>query len=557
MKRITAAIFTLLILVSVFPSGIISQERARVRLDSTAIMQALEVIGLDFTIEEISQMMRGVSGNISNYEQIRDVTIPNSVAPALVFNPFPAGFFVPLGSRAISWPVPTGLQRPPSDTDLAFLPMYELAHLIRTGQVTSTQLTRIYLDRLKKHNDTLLCVVTLTEELALRQAAKADNEIRRGIYRGPLHGIPYGVKDLMAVPGYPTTWGAMPYKDQELIEKATVVTKLEEAGAVLVAKLSSGALAMGDVWFGGTTRNPWNTQQGSSGSSAGPASATAAGLVAFALGTETLGSIVSPSTRCGVTGLRPTYGRVSKYGTMALSWSMDKIGPICRTSLDCAMVLSVIQGQDPLDPSTVNAGFGWLTMADLSTLRIGYLKEFFDTEYAFKKNDSIALETFRELGANLTEVTLPRDLPVSALRIILNAEAAAAFDELTRSNRDSLLVSQGAWAWPNSFRTARLIPAVEYIQANRVRSQLIEQTNKWLMQYDLIIAPSFGGDQMTLTNLTGHPCLCVPTGFDEKGNPTSISLIGNLLQEGLLCSIGYLYQEKTGYYRMKPPKFAH
>ena len=313
---------------------------------------------------------------------------------------------------------------------------------------------------------------------------------------------------------------------------------------------------MGDVWFGGTTRNPWNLKRGSSGSSAGPASATAAGLVAFAIGTETLGSIVSPSTRCGVTGLRTTYGRVGRTGTMALSWSMDKIGPICRNAVDCAIVLSAIHGLDSQDPATTSTGFSYQQIKSLKGLKIGYLKNYFDQNSSSKKTDSLALVYFRELGANLIPVTLPEQFPVQAMRIILSAEAAAAFDGLTLSNRDSLLNAQEAFDWPNTFRTARLIPAVEYIQANRIREQLIIETNKIMQDFDLIITPTFAGNQLTLTNLTGHPCLVIPNGFDKDGNPLSISLIGNLYREDILCEAGSLYQDKTGYFKIKPILFS-
>jgi Asp-tRNA(Asn)/Glu-tRNA(Gln) amidotransferase A subunit family amidase len=348
----------------------------------------------------------------------------------------------------------------------------------------------------------------------------------------------------------------MPYKDQRIEETAHVIKKLNDAGAVLVAKLTSGALAMGDVWFGGTTRNPWNLKRGSSGSSAGPASATAAGLVAFAIGTETLGSIVSPSTRCGVTGLRTTYGRVGRSGTMALSWSMDKIGPICRSAIDCAIVLNSIQGSDSGDPATRETGFSYKPIQSLKGLKIGYLKTLFDEKSPNNKSDSAALEVFRSLGANLIPLELPGQYPIDAMRLILTAEAAAAFDDLTLSNRDSLLNAQKDYDWPNTFRTARLIPAVEYIQANRIREQLIIETNRILSQYDLVITPSFAGDQLTLTNLTGHPCLVLPDGFDKNGNPLSISLIANLYREDILCEVGSLYQDKTQIFRKKPEYFS-
>ncbi|MGH7457039.1 MAG: amidase, partial [bacterium] len=353
----------------------------------------------------------------------------------------------------------------------------DLAELIRTRRVTSTQLTQMYLDRLKKYGPKLECVVTLTEERALEQARRADEEIAAGKYRGPLHGIPYGAKDLLAAKGYKTTWGSVPYKDQMIDADATVIQRLEKAGAVLVAKTTLGELAWGDVWFGGKTRNPWNLEQGSSGSSAGSASATSAGLVAFSIGTETWGSIVSPSTRCGVTGLRPTYGRVSRAGAMALSWSMDKIGPICRTVEDCALVFNAIYGPDGVDQTVADLPFNYNPSVKLSQLRIGYLQSAFERDTTNKVNNEAVLAKLRELGANLTPIELP-DYPINDLAFILSAEAAAAFDELTRSGKDDLLVRQIKNAWPNAFRVSRFIPAVEYIQANRVRYLVIQAMAK-------------------------------------------------------------------------------
>jgi Asp-tRNA(Asn)/Glu-tRNA(Gln) amidotransferase A subunit family amidase len=384
----------------------------------------------------------------------------------------------------------------------------------------------------------------------------ADKEIAAGRYRGTLHGIPYGIKDLLAVRGTKTTWGAGPYKEQTIDVTATVVAKLEAQGAVLLAKLSMGALAWGDVWYGGTTKNPWNPRQGSSGSSAGSASATSAGLVAFAIGTETHGSIVSPSTRCGVTGLRPTYGTVSRYGAMALSWSMDKIGPICRSALDCGIVLNAIRGEDGQDLSVRTSAFIYDHKRPLKSLRVGYLKSLFDNSYSNHSNDSISLAVFRSFGIAPTAVALPDGLPISALSIILTCEAAAAFEELTLTNRDTLLTVQKRQAWPNVFRAARFIPAVEYINANRVRQILIEQCQAVMKDYDVIIAPSFGGQQLLITNLTGHPCLVMPNGFNDQGSPTSISLIGRLYGDADLVMLGRAYQEATSWDEQHPPMFG-
>ncbi len=557
MKQLSKIFFTAMMVVLSSSIEANSQEVKIGLPDTVAIRNALDLIGLPFTAAEILQMRKEIADQKASFESLRKTTIPNQWSPSLTFSPLPPGYVKPVFRDRPEWPEVEKIKKPENEVDIAFLTVQELAKLISSKQITSTELTKLYIKRLKKYNDTLLCVVTLTEELALKQAAQADREIAAGNYRGLLHGIPYGVKDLMSVPGYPTTWGAMPYKDQTLNETAHVVMKLTEAGAVLVAKLTSGALAMGDVWFGGTTRNPWNLKRGSSGSSAGPASATAAGLVAFAIGTETLGSIVSPSTRCGVTGLRTTFGRVGRSGTMALSWSMDKIGPICRNSLDCAIVLNAIQGLDKQDPATSDTGFSFKPFKSLKGLKIGYLKSLFDQNSPGRLSDSVALQVFRELGADLIPVELPGQFPINAMRIILTAEAAAAFDDLTLSNRDSLLNGQNDYDWPNTFRSARLIPAVEYIQAIRIREQLIIETNKIVQNYDLIITPSFAGDQLTLTNLTGHPCLVIPSGFDKNGNPLSISLISNLYREDILCAAGYLYQNKTQIFRKKPSFFSN
>jgi len=446
--------------------------------------------------------------------------------------------------------------RPETSEEIAFLTVEELSQLIRNGDLTSVELTQIYLDRLRKYGDTLHCVVTITENLALEQAERADREIAQGNYRGPLHGIPYGVKDLLAVEGYKTTWGAMPYREQIIDQTATVVKKLEEAGAVLVAKLSMGALAMGDIWFGGVSRNPWNPEQGSSGSSAGSASATSAGLVGFSLGTETLGSIVSPSTRCGVTGLRPSFGRVSRTGAMALSWSMDKIGPICRSADDCALVFDVIRGSDGIDNTVVDKAFNYNFNADIKNLKIAYLKDEFRGDYENRENDLEVLSVFNRMGVDLIPVEMNfEDIPLSSLRIILYAEAAAAFDELTRTGLDSLLTAQDEWSWPNTFRAARFIPAVEYIQANRYRTLLMEEMGKLMKDYDVLITPSFRGNQLLVTNLTGHPCVVVPNGFNEENSPASICFIGRLYDEASILLAASKYQEATGFDEMHPPLF--
>jgi Asp-tRNA(Asn)/Glu-tRNA(Gln) amidotransferase A subunit family amidase len=511
-----------------------------------------KIIGLHFTPKERRLMKGNLEENAADYAKLHQVPLANSVPPAIQFSPIIPGLRFEKEQGSFSYREDSSVQRPDNLEDLAFYPVTALAALMRTRKVTSTELTRMYLGRLKKYGPGLECVITLTEELALAQAKRADEEIAAGRYRGPLHGIPWGAKDLLATKGIKTTWGAMPYKDQMIDTNATVVDRLEQAGAVLVAKLTMGALAWGDVWFGGRTRNPWDYERGSSGSSAGSASATAAGLVGFAIGTETWGSIVSPSTQCGVTGLRPTYGRVSRSGAMALSWSMDKIGAIGRSAEDCALVFEAISGPDGKDLTVVDLPFNWDPASDLRSIRVGYLKKAFEEDYPTKKNDEASLEVLKKLGVELIPFDLPEDLPVDALGFILNAEAAAAFDELTRTHKDDLMVRQGKNAWPNVFRQARFIPAVEYIQANRVRTLLMEEMALRLKDLDVYVAPSFGGNNLLLTNLTGHPAVVVPNGFNEKGLPTSISFIGNLFEEAKALRLAQAFEEATPFHLKHP-----
>jgi len=510
---------------------------------------------LSFTQAERDSLLRGLEDYQKSFQAIHQYKLPNSTAMSLVFDPIPMGMQLETVQKPIDWGLPKEVALPANKEELAFYPVYKLSVLIRTKKITSTELTQLYLKRIKKYSDTLQCAITLLEDIALKQAKLADDEIAKGKYRGPLHGIPYGIKDLLSVEGVETTWGAAPYKGQVFSETATVVKKLEAAGAVLVVKLTMGALAMGDIWFGGVTKNPWNLKEGSSGSSAGSASATVAGLVAFAIGTETLGSIVSPSTRCGASGLRPTFGRVSKYGAMALSWSMDKIGPITRSALDGAIVLDAIRGTDGLDNQVRNAAFNYSAKTDLKKLKVGYLKTLFDATYPTKANDQKTLDAIKALGVELIPVELPSDIPVGAVRLMLTAEAAAAFDELTRSNRDSLLVNQSQWAWPNTFRAARFIPAVEYINASRIRQQLIQEYYAKTKDFDVIIAPSFGGTQLLTTNLTGHPCVVIPNGFNDKGSPTSISFLGKLYGEANVVSLVHAYQQVSEWEDKVPPGF--
>ena len=528
----------------------------RVEIDSS--YYTMNPMDLEFDSMEMVMIDSGMAEFIDAYRKIRAYELPNATPPAIGFNPLPRDFLIPGPTERQTWDIPDGISRPDREADLAFMSIPELASLLRSGEISCLALTEFYLRRLKEHDPQLHCVVTLTEEYAIQQAKKLDQELAEGHDRGILHGIPYGAKDLFSFPGYPTTWGAEAYRDQVLDVKAGVIRKLEDAGAVLVAKTTLGALAMGDVWFADTTRNPWNPEEGSSGSSAGSASATAAGLLPFAIGTETWGSIVSPSTRCGTTGLRPTYGRVTRAGAMALSWTMDKVGPICRSASDCAIVFDFLRGPDPEDQSLIEAGYSFPGKPDLSGLRIGYLKSAFEGDYEVAEFDRKTLGVLRKLGAAPEPVELlPEGLPVEALSLILEAEAAAAFDELTRSNRDTLLVRQHRYAWPNIFRTARFIPAVEYIQANRIRYDLVQEFHERIKAYDVVVAPSFhGSSQLLATNLTGHPVVVVPNGFKDDGSPTSISFLGNLFDEGTVLAVASAYQEASGFHKKRPPLFS-
>src|SRR5438270_6211909 len=551
-------------------------------------------------------MLESLNDFKNDYEAIYKLKIPNGIAPAFDFNPVPPDW----GIKAEPQRVPLKLSAPNVNAsgapknieDVAFYSVRQLAELIRTKKISSTALTEMYLERLKRYDPTLKFVITLADDRARAKAKEADREIAAGKYRGPLHGIPWGAKDLLAVKGYRTTWGAGGFEDQTIDADATVVQRLDAAGAVLLAKLTLGALAQGDRWFGGMTRNPWNTQQGSSGSSAGSSSATAAGCVGFAIGSETLGSISSPSTRCGATGLRPTFGMVPRTGAMALSWTMDKLGPICRAVEDCAIVFNAIYGPDGHDRTVYNAAFQWDANLDWRKLRVGLLKTDFEiqpppqeppkeqkqiTPEEKKKQeedraarerglarrkydkqfDDAALDKLRSMGVNLIPLELPK-LPYQAMRPILLAEAAAAFDDLTRSGRDKLLTEQKPSDWPNTFRTARFIPAVEYIQANRARMMAIDQVNRVFSQVDVIVAPT-GSTQLVVTNFTGHPAIILPNGLrgDDApkpivrdgelqpggpGTPTSITFLGQIFGEAKLLALAKAYQDATGFHLKHP-----
>ncbi|MCH8494392.1 MAG: amidase [Balneolales bacterium] len=552
LKLVAIAALTGIVVASIF--WIIFFNRGYSEIQTRDIRAAEKLSGLDFSRAERDSMLEGVQSNLASFEQIRRLEMPNSVWPSLLFNPLTEGRKLERVQYSIDWNLPQNVQIPNNIEDLAFYTVAELAYLLRTRKVTSMQLTELFLDRIERLDVDLNTVITLTPELARDQARRADTEIEAGRYRGALHGIPYGTKDLLALEGFPTTWGAKPYEDQVIDETATVIRKLEEAGAVHLGKLSLGALAWGDVWFGARTNSPGNTEFGASGSSAGPAAAVAAGLAAFTIGSETYGSIVSPATRNGVTGLRPSYGRVSRHGAMALSWSMDKIGPITRSAEDAAIVFEAIYGPDPKDPTIIDAAFNYSTEFDFSRMRIGYVEAAFASDYPGKANDEATLEVLRSLGARLVPISLP-DFPAGAISMMLEVEAAAAFDELTRSGRDSEMVRQIRNAWPNVFRTARTIPAVEYIQASRARTILQQRMHQSINEVDVYISPSFAGGNLLVTNLTGHPAVVLPNGVNDQGMPTSITFNGHLFDEGKVLSLARAYQRVTDFHRQRPPSY--
>lgn len=582
----------------------LADEKSKVTRDM--IDQAAAIADVHIADEYKDMMLESLNNYAPSFDAIYGLHIGNNVAPALVFDPVPAGMKLETHRQppAFSASPKLGGVAPKNLEDVAFYSVRELAELVRTKKVSSVALTNMYLERLKRYDPQLKFVITLTEDRAQAQAKEADREIAAGKYRGPLHGIPWGAKDLLAVKGYRTTWGAGGFQDQVIDETATVADRLDKVGAVLVAKLTLGALAQGDRWFGGMTRNPWNTKQGSSGSSAGSASATAAGCVGFAIGSETLGSISSPSTRCGTTGLRPSFGLVPRTGAMALSWTMDKLGPICRSVEDCAIVLNAIYGPDGKDRSVQEAAFNWDAHLDWRQLRVGYLKNDFEPQtpqapaeppkdaknltpeelkkreeektnaelararqlYDKKYNDA-ALAMLKSMGVNLIPVEFPK-MPYQAMRTILVAEAAAAFDDLTRSGRDKLLTQQSPNDWPNTFRSARFIPAVEYIQANRARMMAIDAVAKVFERLDVIVAPTFS-NQLLITNLTGQPAVILPNGVRgddapqpqvrdgelQPGGPgttVSLTFLGQLYGEAKLLAMASAYQNHTQFHLQHP-----
>ncbi|MFP5378259.1 MAG: amidase [Vicinamibacteria bacterium] len=534
---------------------------------------AQQVSGVALPPDELQQAQTLVARNREHIDAIRAVPLAPDVEPAFSFRPpvpsgtpaVPAGRAPAASSESpVARVVPTDgspVVRPPRLEDLAFAPVTTLGALVERRAVSSLELTRMYLDRLKRLDERLHAVVTLTEDLAIAEAEAADRDLANGRHRGPLHGIPYGIKDLFATKGIPTTWGAAPYADQVFDHDATVVERLREAGAVLVAKLSTGELAIGDLWFRARTRNPWDPERGASGSSAGPAAATAAGLVGFAIGTETGGSIVSPAATCGVVGLRPTYGRSSRWGCMTLRWTLDKVGPLTRSVADAALVLAAIHGPDGKDETVPPVPFAWDGARDVRGLRIGYVDAELATPppgipvdererfFARKPLYDAALQVYRDRGATLVPMALP-DLPFAAVYALLNAEAGAMFDELTRSGAINQLADKGPNGRANQLRATRFIPAVDYIRAQRVRTLLLRQTNALFDAVDVFLAPSTSAS-VSLTNLTGHPAAVVPAGFVDD-LPIALMVTGRLWDEATVCRVAGAFESATDWHTRRP-----
>lgn len=550
MMRKTLTLMAMLFCIATFAQDTISVNDLR---------SAGKLLDLQFTQKELDTMYAGVKENLAGYRMMHKQSLNNNVPMSLWQSPVLPGMKFNEKQEPVIWPIPANVSLPLNRNELAFYSILQLASLIKNKKISSVALTQFFIDRIKKYGDTLQCVISVTEEIALQQAREADAEMAKGKYRGPLHGIPYGLKDLFAVKGTKTTWGAAPYKNQTVEEDAFVYTQLKNAGAVLVAKFTLGALAMGDYWYGGRTKNPWNTKTGSSGSSAGSTSATVAGLVPFAIGTETWGSIVSPSSTCGATGLRPTFGSISRSGAMTLSWSLDKVGPICRSAEDAAVVFHYIHGTDGNDMCAVNKPFNYKPDRDIKKMKVAYAKNYFDKITDTGRNEWKVLEAYRKAGVELIPVNFPDSgvYNFNIMDIVISAECAAAFDEFTRNNIDDEMTQQGVFDWPNSFRVSRLMSAVEYINANRHRYLLMQKVNAVMKDIDVLICPTRGsGNQGAITNLTGHPVVCMPTGFDKRFNlPTSITLIGKLYDEATILLAAKTLQDLTPWENVHPPMF--
>ena len=553
------------------------QQNGAQRVTAAMLADGLALAGLTFGEEDQKSMLQAVNQNLTRYEEVRALHIPNDVSPPFHFSPLVPGMKVNRTREPLHFTMPS-VKRPSNLEEVAFWPITQLAQLIKTRQVTSAELTEMYLARLHRYNAKLNCVVTFLDDVARAQARQADAEIAAGHYKGPLHGIPWGAKDIIAVKGFKTTWGSAAYQDQVIDEDASVVEMLRDAGAVLLAKLTSGELAQGDRWFGGQTMNPWNLSEGSSGSSAGPASATAGGLCAFGIGTETSGSILSPSARCGVTGLRPTFGRISRYGVMALSWTQDRLGPLCRYAEDCALVMSVIARQDNRDMSVSDIPFNYSNRLDIRKLRVGYLKDGFDEvrDAATKERDEKTLAQVQDLGVKLIPVKVPE---AGVDGGSFGVESAVFFDELVRSGGDKKLTNPGR---ANGWRSSRLIPAVEYLQSQRVRMMMMMKLAEATAEVDVYLVPANGGGgggrggrggapptdggggapnpqrrssiqrHFNMANQACYPALSAPNGFAESGSPTAITFYARPFGEAELLALAKAWQDASGFHLKHP-----
>ncbi|HEY4361316.1 MAG TPA: amidase [Bryobacteraceae bacterium] len=542
------------------------QQEGSQRITPPMLAGALAISGLSFPEEDQRSMLQAANQNLTRYEELRKVHVPNDVAPPFYFSPLTPGMKVNRIRAPIHFSAPR-VKRPANLEEVAFWPVVQLSQLIRTRQVTSVELTQMYLARLHRYNEKLNCVVTFLDDVAMTEAKQADAEIKAGKYRGPLHGVPWGAKDIIAVKGYKTTWGSGAYKEQTIGEEASVVRMLLDAGAVLIAKLTTGELAQGDQWFGGQTKNPWNLMEGSSGSSAGPCSATAAGCVAFGIGSETSGSILSPSARCGITGLRPTFGRISRYGVMTLSWTQDRLGPLCRYAEDCAMVMSAVAKPDGLDLSVSELPFNWNSRLDVRKLRVGYLKDAFEENGnpVTRALDEAALSQIAKLGMKLVAVSVP-DGAVDASSF--GVESAAFFDELIRTGGDKQMTNPSR---ANSFRTSRLIPAVEYLQAQRARAMMMANLAEATAEVDVYLVPANGGGggrsgrgtgnggqqpalgrHFNMANIAGYPAISVPHGFLESGSPAALTFYGQPFKETEILALAKAYQDASGFHSKRP-----
>jgi Asp-tRNA(Asn)/Glu-tRNA(Gln) amidotransferase A subunit family amidase len=523
------------------------------------IIHTEKMYDLHFTDAKRDSMVNQLNANLKLYQYLHGFNLPNSVPLPNWFDPVLPNMTFNTRQQPITWNIPEHAEMPADTNQLAFYTISQLSSLLRHHRITSVQLTRFFINRLKKYGDTLHCVISLTEDIAMDQAKRADAAFAKGIYKSPLQGIPYGLKDLFAVKGTRTTYGTPPFKDQLIDEDAFVYQQLEKAGAVLIAKLSMGELAMDDIWFGGQTKNPWNLQQGSNGSSAGSASATVAGLLPFAIGTETYGSIVAPSAVCGATGLRPTFGSVARTGGMNLAWTSDRIGPICRNAEDAAIVFAYIHGSDAYDRASRTMPFNYTGNVDLKSIKVAYAKNYIDT-LPGNSAEKAVIKTLKDAGMQVMAIDFPSNLHTNdLLTAIWAAESAAAFDPLTRSGKDSEMVQQWQSRYPNMLRSGRFIPAVEYLTICRIRYMVMQQAFPLLSKYDIIIVPSMADEPMALTCLTGNPCITLPAGKAAAGSaPPSITFIGGkLYSESIIAAFAKKFQQLTNYHQQHPPMFSN